>query len=259
MIKTAEAMREAIKRDKFCGVVLYQGPSAIDGAPIIAIANRIETSSNNAKTGAMVQTFIMREDIAPHEALKTGADASVCGNCQARPLLGGYCYVAVYQAPLSTWKAYKRGCYALPGVDYDPAFLPELFAESIFRIGSYGDPGALPVGFWQPITKYAKAITGYSHQWQNRPDLKGLCMASTESELESETARALGWRAFRVRLASEPKLAGEVICPASKEAGNKTNCASCRACGGLSSKAKASITIIAHGNKAKRFEAFKAS
>ena len=38
------------------GYILYEGPSALDGAPIVVIAT-METS--NAKTGAMVQTWIL--------------------------------------------------------------------------------------------------------------------------------------------------------------------------------------------------------
>ena len=258
MLNSAEAIRAALKRGKFTGLCLYEGPSAIDGAPIVIIANRIEgRASLNAKTGAMVQTFILRADISPLEALKTGADHSICGNCEARPARGNFCYVNVGQAPLSTFKAYQRGRYAKPGLDYDPAALPELFAGAFFRIGSYGDPGAAPVGFWQPIVRYARAVNGYSHQWQTRPDLKGLCMASVETESQATTAQALGWRTFRVRLESEAKAPGEVICPASKEAGAKTNCAACRACGGTSAKARASIVITAHGPKAKRYTLFR--
>lgn len=258
MLKSAEAMRLAIKRDKFCGVILFEGPSAIDGAPIVIIANRIETASNNAKTGAMVQTFILRADIAPLEAVKTGADAAICGQCPARPALGGFCYVNIGQAPTSTFKAYQRGRYARPGIDYDPGLIPELFAGALVRLGSYGDPGAAPIGFWAPLVRYAKAVNGYSHQWETRPDLRAHCMASVETESQAETAQALGWRTFRVRLATEAKAQGKVICPASKEAGAKTSCADCRACGGTGAKAKASIVIVAHGPKARRYESFRA-
>jgi hypothetical protein len=258
MIQSAEAMRLAIKRDKFCGVILFEGPSAIDGAPVVIIANRIETASNNVKTGALVQTFIMRADIPPLEAVKTGADHAVCGDCPARPALGGFCYVNIGQAPTSTFKAYQRGRYARPGIDFDPALLPELFAGSLFRLGTYGDPGAAPINFWGPIVRHCKAVNGYSHQWQARPDLRAHCMASVETETQAETAKALGWRTFRVRLAVEAKLPGEVICPASKEAGAKTTCADCRACGGINAKAKAPIVIVAHGPKARRYEAFRA-
>ena len=95
MIDTASALRQAIKRNQFTGVILYEGQSAIDGAPIVAIANRIIANSANAKTGAMVQTFIIRADVNPFTAIKDGRDHSICGDCPQRPFKGGKCYVDV--------------------------------------------------------------------------------------------------------------------------------------------------------------------
>ena len=69
------------------GVILYEGPSVIDGAPIVAIATGLKSPSSNDKTGTMVQVWILRADVAPHEAQKTGADESICGNCPMRPLM----------------------------------------------------------------------------------------------------------------------------------------------------------------------------
>jgi hypothetical protein len=61
--------------------IIYKGPSRIDGAPIVVLATY---SNRNTKTGAVVQTYILREDINPLEASKTGADASICGTCPLR-------------------------------------------------------------------------------------------------------------------------------------------------------------------------------
>jgi hypothetical protein len=52
------------------GFVVYRGPSQIDGQPIVAVAIM---SSNNDKTDDMPQVFIIRADIPPLVALKTGA------------------------------------------------------------------------------------------------------------------------------------------------------------------------------------------
>ena len=144
----------------YAGVILYEGPSMIDGKPIVVIANRITTASNNGKTGAMVQTFIMRQDIAPHDAVKTGDDASICGDCTHRPANGGSCYVKVFQAPLSTWKAYKRGRY----LKITTAQSSELFAGKFFRLGTYGDPAAAPFQVWRAATLKTKGHNGYTHQ-----------------------------------------------------------------------------------------------
>jgi len=253
MIKTSADMIKALKRNDFAGVILYEGPSKLDGQPIAVIANRITTASNNDKTGAMVQTFIVRSDVNPVEALRTGEDASVCGDCKRRPVnakaLGiRRCYVKVFQSVLSTWKAYKRDRYARPIVDYDPRILPELFADKAFRMGSYGDPTAAPFQVWERATRKAAMVNGYVHQW-HRPEFdkfKALAMASADSEAEAQQAWGSGWRSFRVRSKDEARLSGEAPCPASKEAGAKVSCTDCKACGGLSASVRKSITIIAH-------------
>lgn len=250
MIKDIETLRRALKRGDYSGVVLYEGASRIDGAPIVAIACRITDASNNEKTGAMVQTFIMRRDIAPHEALKTGDDASVCGDCPLRPIHKGKtrCYVRVYQAPLSVWNAYHRGRYAIPGVHFDSALLPELFEGLAFRIGSYGDPAAIPAAVWKTATRSVKNRTGYTHQWRKRigAGLKDLCMASADSESDVATATARGWRTFRVRKHDAPTLSTESICPASKEGGQRVQCDTCGLCKGATIAAK-HIVIADHG------------
>ena len=257
MIRSAEAMRAALKgkKPRFCGVVLFQGASALDGKPIVAIANKILSASSNEKTGNMVQTFIIRSDVNPYSALKSGDDFSVCGNCRHRPIKKhkgreyGRCYVQVARSVVVVWKAFGRGRYALPGVDYDAKILPELFRGLRFRMGTYGDPAAVPFQIWRACTLHVAKKTGYSHQWKNRAfaAFALLCMASCDEPDEAIEAQAMGWRSFRVNNAGDPKLSYEVQCPASKEMGFKTNCAACAACGGNEAKAKANIVINEHG------------
>ena len=71
------------------GYIFYEGPSAIDGAPIVVIATGFASATGNRKTGDMVQTYIIRQDVKPTDALRTGQDASICGDCKHRPILGG--------------------------------------------------------------------------------------------------------------------------------------------------------------------------
>ena len=234
------------------GFILYEGPSALDGAPIVVIVTGLKKKSRNEKTGDMVTTWIMRSDVAPVDALASGDDASVCGMCPHRPKLGGVCYVTVWQAPRQIYKSYREGIY--PRVTLAQA--ADAVAGRLVRLGSYGDPAAAPVAIWEALTSKAEGWTGYTHQWRTAPDaFKRLTMASADDASEGFTARAAGWRTFRLRTADErvePKL--EFICPASNEAGKKTDCASCKACMGTDSKAKASPVIIVHGaGKAARF------
>ena len=255
MIKTAADMIRALRRDTYCGVILYQGPSLIDGAPIVVIANRIVSESGNAKTGAMVQTFILRQDMRPLEAARLGYDFSICGHCPHRPTNDGSCYVNIGRSVESVYGAFTRGRYAVPHVDYDTDLLPELFAGSVFRLGSYGDPAAAPFRIWAHATARVKARNGYTHQWREFPQFAALCMASVDSEAQAIEARANKWRTFRVRSAAAPVMTGEIACPASEEAGKRTTCSDCRACGGTQAKARVSIVIAAHGTTKARFAA----
>lgn len=237
------------------GAILWEGLSALDGSPIVVIATGLRGKSANEKTGNMVQTWIIRTDIDPHVAAKSGDDVAVCGTCPHRPTLGGSCYVKVFQAPKSVFNAYQRGIYPR----LTPSEAAQVMAGRMVRLGAYGDPAAAPLAMWQEAVALAAGVTGYTHQWRTADkSFAGLLMASADSAEEGFIARAMGYRTFRIRDASETvesKL--EFVCPASEEAGRKVNCASCKACGGTSSKAKASPVIIAHGATARRFALYR--
>lgn len=222
----------------------------LDGQPIIAVATGVSRGSRNGKTGAEVQTWILRDDISPTDAVKTGDDVSICGNCVHRgDGMGGArsCYVTVFQAPLVVWKTAQKGGYPVVSPEAAGAAL----AGKVLRLGSYGDPAAVPVSVWSALVSDVSGHTGYTHQWRTSDALRDYCMASCDSAFEQELAAAQGWRTFRVRTAAEPLAPREIICPASKEAGAKTSCSACKACGGASAKAKVNIAIIAHGAASK--------
>lgn len=233
--------------------VIYRGPSMLDGAPIVVVATGLAKASGNTKTGDLIQTWIIREDVSPVDAIHSGDDASVCGACPHRGTIvdgrnkGRSCYVTVHNAPLSVWKAYHRGIY--PSVP--PEALAALFKGRRVRLGSYGDPAAVPFWVWSEALSEADHWTGYTHQWRSCPPEFGrYVMASCDTPDDYIQAKAMGYRTFRVRLPDEALNKREVVCPASKEAGYKTTCALCVACGGTGAKAKADIAIIAHGSAA---------
>lgn len=238
-------------------VKLWEGPSAIDGAPIALIATGIKAKSQNRKTGHMVQTYIIRRDVSPVDAIHSGADESICGKCPHRgEIVDGRnvkrsCYVLVFQGPLNVYKHLSAGKY--------PEFFGDAGAELLrglsVRMGTYGDPAAVPFDVWAQLLKHAGRCTGYTHQWRESfcdDRFAQWCMASADSALEGELARAKGYRSFRVGTKAESLVKGaEFLCPASEEAGKKTNCAACLACGGLNSPNRASVFIPAHGVKDK--------
>lgn len=235
------------------GIVLYRGPSALDGAPIVVVATGTGKSSRNTKTGHLVQTWIVREDISPVEAIHTGADASICGACPHRGEIvdgrnkGRSCYVAVFQAPRNVWESYHRGLY--PVVNPDEA--REVLAGKRVRLGAYGDPAAVPFEVWQNALADTEAHTGYTHQWRScDPRFSRFVMASCDHQADYVEAKARGYRTFRVRTAGDDLNKREIVCPASKEAGFKTTCAACVACGGHEAKARADVAILVHGTAA---------
>ena len=243
------------------GFVMYRGPSRIDGSPIVVIATGLETGGNNSKTGSMVQVYIMREDISPVAAVHTGDDRSICGDCRhrgkvvtlengERKNVGRSCYVTLFHGPRVVWDAYRRGVYKEVPIER----ARKLLGGRKVRLGSYGDPGAVPFWVWEIGLDKVREINGYTHLWREYPHLSAFCMASCDTEAEREEAKALGFRTFRVRSKDSPTLKGEGRCPASHEMGKAVQCAECMLCGGRRTGAKADITIIAHGAGSTHYE-----
>jgi hypothetical protein len=239
------------------GIVFYRGPSLIDGAPIVGVVVGIKARSTNVKTGAMAQTYIIREDIAPLEAMRMGADGSICGDCPRRSVAGGGdggCYVTVAHGPRAVWQCMRDGGYA----EGTPEEAAAAIAHSgrALRLGTYGDPGAIPSTVWDTLTAHGTyPHTGYTHRWRDTgATLRGLCMASVDTVDEVHEARALGFATFRVApLGDTLRLKGEARCPASAEAGKRVTCESCpMQCNGRLSPANSGRVIRAHGSTAKR-------
>ena len=164
--------------------VIWKGASLLDGADLVVIASGLKGSSNR-KTGNMLQTYILLADVAPTDAIKSGADSSICGSCPHRGNgdgSGRTCYVNVGQGPLSVWRAWQRGNV--------PTLSPKGLGEGrLVRLGTYGDPAAVPAGIWQDLLAGSIAHTGYTHQWKTHEALKGLCMASVDSRDHSGVSR----------------------------------------------------------------------
>jgi hypothetical protein len=233
--------------------IFYRGPSMLDSAPIIAVMTGLSTPSTNSKTGDMLQTYILREDVSPPAAITSGADRSICGDCALRgdgTGLGRACYVQVKWAPLSVWK------YAVREKALDIVFSRSEIEGRYLRMGTYGDPAAVPIEVWKKFLVPVAGWTGYTHQWRDGrfADFRELCMASVDSASEAEEAGLAGWRTFRVRRSvAESLRLDEITCPASAEAGHRTTCQRCGLCDGMHlPDARANIIILAHGQRAGR-------
>jgi len=203
-------------------VLVYRGPSAINGELIIAIVTGARRPSQNRKTGDMVQLWILPADVDPVSAQRTGADEAVCGDCPLRPSKRGGCYVVTFQGPLSTWRAYHD---SVP--DLDGACAAIARAGIPIRLGAYGDIAALPEGVVERLASAATGHTGYTHQWRQFPWARKYAQASVESGWDAYAAWRAGWRTYRI--ASTP-MPGEARCSS-----DRMSCRECRACNGATS------------------------
>jgi hypothetical protein len=210
--------------------------------------------SENRKTGDMIQVWILPRRESPVDAVRTSHDAIVCGDCPHRGI--GFksrtCYVNVVQGPHSVWRKYRDDKYPMLAI----AEYSRVFAGRAVRFGAYGEPVLIPMAIVRAIVAHADGHTGYTHQWR-KPEYatyREYVMASCDSMADHIAAKALGWRTFRVRTSDAPLVAREISCPASDEAGKRTQCVRCRLCNGAgSSDARKDIAIIVHGSGSKNF------
>lgn len=224
-------------------VIFYDGPSQLNGEPILGIAT---AQNGNRKIGHMLQLWIVPA-ISPILAVKTGTDDAVCGDCRHRGDGTGQqrsCYVEHWRSVENIWQA--RG----KAKRMTPSEFGHVTMGLQLRIGAYGDPVAIPMSTWWPLLATAAGWTAYTHQWKLPLALpyREFCMASVDTEDEYNAAAFAGWRTYRVRPTTADKvLRDEIVCPASEEGGHRVTCANCELCRGSARVAK-NVVIAAHGS-----------
>jgi hypothetical protein len=241
--------------------IIYRGPSLLDGTSIVVIGV-YNTKGANTKTGAVLQTYILCDSgMSPSMANYTGADYAICGGCKHRGIArpghpgkvapGRTCYVQM-TGPSAVWGKYQRGgypdCTAKEGRQ-------TLARERFLRMGTYGDPGAVPYKVWEHMLGVSAGHTAYTHQamHQGAQPMPGSMMFSADTQEEAASHQRAGARTFRVipvkvwqAQGKQALMPSEILCPASKEAGARVTCLSCKLCSGANVQAK-SITVVAHG------------
>jgi hypothetical protein len=228
--------------------VLYEGPSAINTEPIVAILTGVDRPSQNTKTGNQAQLWVFCANTPPIEAVKDETDVAICGTCPLRKVV---CYVNLAHGPQNIWKSWKANPKAFT-TGFPPA--AQTKRRSI-RLTAYGDPGALPIEVIEKCVARFKSHTGYSHLWREHPHLQKYIMASVETPELAAEAQALGFRTFRIRGSTEePRLKGEALCPF--ESAN-LQCVDCRACNGKTGPFTSNIVVTVHGvgGKIQKFHA----
>lgn len=229
------------------GLVLYVGPSMLEPGATIAVIATLETS--NVKTGEMVQVWIIRIDVNPVEATKTGDDSAICGSCPHRHFNGGACYVNVGQAPNAVYKAFIAGKYPT----YDAESHEHLLRDRRIRLGAYGDPAAAPYEVMHYLANVGTGHTGYTHQARH-PNFDSrfidICMVSADSPKQAQQWHERGARTFRVAMEGDAMFDNEIECLSDSHG---KQCIECGLCDGAK-RTDESIVITVHGSRASSFK-----
>jgi hypothetical protein len=237
--------QEKTKMKKPAGIILYKGASALDRSREIVVIATL--SSNNRKTGDMVQVWILSEDTHPVQLSADKQDHVICGNCPHRQSLGGACYVNIGQAPAAVFKAYQRGLYPV----YDASKHDALFKGRKIRLGAYGDPAAMPFEIAEHIVSLSDGHTAYTHQQKHAgfdPRFLSLCMVSADTPKQAAAAHAIGAKTFRIAVDITNKFDNEIECLSDSKG---ISCHDCGICKG--SSAPVSIVIAVHGSRKGNF------
>lgn len=233
--------------------IVWRGTSELDHCtPICVVLTGMGRGSRNRKTGAMVQAYIVVQGWTAKQAIDNGADFAVCGNCPKRGKngKGRTCYVSLATGLGVVGRRVARGAYPIMSL----ASAARAILGRQLRIGTYGDPAAVPAEVWRALLEHVSGWTGYTHQWRQAHELAPILMASADTMEERTRANAEGWRTFRVRAVdraglAEPLRPGEVTCPASFEAGKRVTCDACQLCRGQARQAR-DVAIVDHSVQA---------
>lgn len=214
--------------------IVWEGASLLDSSPIFLVLTGFVFPSSNRKTGRfMLQSWILQQKFVPTFAAKEGLESGVCGNCPLKMSNIGSCYVNLLPVN-NIYRKYAAGTY--PKFGANEIAILERYRYPI-RIGSYGDPAAVPFEVWEPLILASNKWTGYTHQWSHTktdPRWKKYLMASVQSSQEARVAQNQGWRTFRIITPEAPLNENEILCRHTED--DRVRCDECRLCDGSSSK-----------------------
>jgi hypothetical protein len=218
--------------------LLFRDKSLYNGADIFAT---LTPKSSNTKTGDIPQVTILVEDEKPTDALKSGADEAICGNCPLRPSLHKKtkieklpCYVNCGFGPNSIFRTKDKI------KDHNGTRFP------IGRLGAHGDTASVPKSRLKKIVDLFDLVMNYTHDWKRKRSqwLEAFTMASVHSIKEKAQALELGFRTFRtVKLACLKLDADEIVCP---NFTRSIQCKECGLCGGNQTPTAKNIVIPIH-------------
>ena len=169
-------------------------------------------------------------------------DRGICGDCPLKSSQTGACFVNLLPVN-NIYRTYFASKYQKLSVKEIEVIKRYRYP---IRIGSYGDPTAVPFDVWEPIISASGGHTGYTHQFLTCDSRwKDYLMASVQSLAEARIAQSKGWRTFRVIAPNAPLIENEILCRHTQD--DRIQCETCLLCDGVSSKPN--IADRVHGLK----------
>ena len=201
--------------------------------------------SDNRKTGEMLQTYLLDKATLTSEPKVFGTKCAEC------PMVSK-CYVN--QDKMSVRRTLKKlingeACsYKFSTLE---EVLPLLRGQRV-RLGTYGDPSALPLHDLKKICEVSQGWTGYTHFWKEIASNYSLYLMASVEDLSGELlAHSLGYLTFRVLLKEDETLE---VSSKSIQCLNVENdktlvslqCVDCLICSGTKGRGKKSVYIEEH-------------
>lgn len=228
----------------------------LDGDNVFVVSKSKTTNKKISNGSALVQTYTFSKEQWLLATTSKGfgmksffaLDSSNCLDCPYSGNQGkGGCYTHKfnqYVGFLSMLRSIKASDLTQL-TDSKVQEILSLSRDSYVRFGTYGEPSLMPISLVRTMTLVAKSWTGYTHQWNKLWALgyNQYFMASTHNQAESDRARSKNYRSF---VSTTTGTEDAVTCPASAEAGYKSNCASCGLCSGMTGKGKKDVKILEH-------------
>lgn len=200
----------------------------------------VTKTSENDKTGNMIQSYLIdKERINEKRVYGTH-----CEKCN----IVDKCYVqhdkVSVRGALKKLIGNQNTSYHFVTLDQALTYLQ--ISNKKLRMGSYGDPSALPLSDLEKIKKAVKGrMTSYTHFWREIPtQYRRYCMASVETPSDRLLAESLGYRCYVVTKDDEEVDTSLVICP---NYTHNVTCDDCMLCDGAKDNDKRkSITHPLH-------------
>ena len=228
----------------------------LDGQNIFVVRKGFTTNQKISNGKPLVQTYTFSVKQWQLASTRKGfemkdffaLDESNCLDCPYSGNSGtGKCYThkfMQYTGFLAMLRSIKTD-QVTPLTSQKRAAIIKMCTGSYVRFGTYGEPSLLSVDLVKQMAEASSTWTGYTHQYAKpwAKDYGQYFMASIHNQAEADDARDKAYRSF---IASQDGNELAVSCPASKEAGFKSNCAACGLCSGILGKGKKDVKILEH-------------